>query len=161
MISANKNNLLKRPISIVKNRKEGYIKVKRIYDNIKKELESIKNDTKVYIKSNESNISNICSIKRDTYYKKKELKYDNMNLCKINKLTDNINKSINYRKKKIDGIKIMKNKGNTKKQIDNLVNRLFDISDSLIYTNSLLNLYRKSPMLIKLKMYIFIILYLL
>ena len=84
-----------------------------------------------------------------------------MNLCKINKLTDNINKSINYRKKKIDGIKIMKNKGNTKKQIDNLVNRLFDISDSLIYTNSLLNLYRKSPMLIKLKMYIFIILYLL
>ena len=84
-----------------------------------------------------------------------------MNLCKINKLTDNINKSINYRKKKIDGIKIMKNKGNTKKQIDNLVNRLFDVSDSLIYTNSLLNLYRKSPMLIKLKMYIFIILYLL
>lgn len=76
-------------------------------------------------------------------------------------MTDNINKNINYRKKKIDGIKIMKNKGNTKKQIDNLVNRLFDISDSLIYTNSLLNLYRKSPMLIKLKMYIFIILYLL
>ena len=76
-------------------------------------------------------------------------------------MTDNINKNINYRKKKIDGIKIMKNKGNTKKQIDNLVNRLFDISDSLIYTSSLLNLYRKSPMLIKLKMYIFIILYLL
>ena len=76
-------------------------------------------------------------------------------------MTDNINKNINYRKKKIDGIKIMKNKGNTKKKIDNLVNRLFDISDSLIYTNSLLNLYRKSPMLIKLKMYIFIILYLL
>ena len=76
-------------------------------------------------------------------------------------MTDNINKNINYHKKKIDGIKIMKNKGNTKKQIDNLVNRLFDISDSLIYTNSLLNLYRKSPMLIKLKMYIFIILYLL
>ena len=76
-------------------------------------------------------------------------------------MTDNINKNINYRKKKIDGIKIMKNKGNTKKQIDNLVNRLFDISHSLIYTNSLLNLYRKSPMLIKLKMYIFIILYLL
>ena len=76
-------------------------------------------------------------------------------------MTDNINKNINYRKKKIDGIKIMKNKGNTKKQIDNLVNRLFDVSDSLIYTNSLLNLYRKSPMLIKLKMYIFIILYLL
>ena len=76
-------------------------------------------------------------------------------------MTDNINKNINYRKKKIDGIKIMKNRGNTKKQIDNLVNRLFDISDSLIYTSSLLNLYRKSPMLIKLKMYIFIILYLL
>ena len=58
-------------------------------------------------------------------------------------MTDNINKNINYCKKNIDGIKIMKNKGNTKKQIDNLVNRVFDVSDSLIYTNSLLNLYRK------------------
>ena len=67
-----------------------------------------------------------------------------MNLCKINKMTANINKSINYRKKKIDGIKIMKNKGTTKKQIDNSKNRLFDISDSLIYTNNLLNVYRKN-----------------
>ena len=47
---------------------------------LKKKIESIKNVTKVYIKSHESNISNISSIKRDTYYNKKKLKYDNMNL---------------------------------------------------------------------------------
>ena len=103
----------------------------------------IKKDIKIHKKNNNSTICTISNIKSDNYYNKKNLKYHNKGICNTKKEINFIKNNTNYLKKKIDAIKIIRINDNTKKEIYKLLIKLCDISDRLIYTNSLSNLYRK------------------
>ena len=143
VISYNKNTIKKQPISIDKNRKVRYKEKMYFYANAEKETELIKNDIKIHKKCINSTIYTISSIKRDNCYNKKNLKYHTKAICNTKKEIGCI-KNNNYQKKKIDANKIIRTNDNTKKEIDKLLIKLCGISERLIYTNSLLNLYRKN-----------------
>ena len=124
-------------------RKNRYINIKKIYANIEKELDLVKKDIKIHKKKSNSTICAISNIKSDNYYNKKNLKYHNKGICNTEKEISFIKNNTNYLKKKIDAIKIIRINDNTKTEINKLLIKLCDISDRLIYANSLLNLYRK------------------
>ena len=136
-----RNNSRKYYISL--NRRERYGNVKKNYANTEKEIELIKKDIKIHKKCHNSSIYTISSIKRDNYYNKKNLKYHTKAICNTKKEIGCI-KNNNYQKKKIDANKIIRTNDNTEKEIDKLLIKLCGISERLIYTNSLLNLYRKN-----------------
>ena len=103
----------------------------------------IKKDIKIHKKKNNSTICTISNIKSDNYYNKKNLKYHNKGICNTKKEISFIKNNTNYLKKKIDAIKIIRINDNTKTEINKLLIKLCDISDRLIYANSLSNLYRE------------------
>ena len=108
-----------------------------------KKRQLIKNHIKIHKKCINSTIYTISSIKRDNYYNKKNLKYHTKAIWNTKKEIGCI-KNNNYQKKKIDANKIIRTNDNTEKEIDKLLIKLCGISERLIYTNSLLNLYRKN-----------------
>ena len=144
-----RNNSRKYYISL--NRRERYGNVKKNYANTEKEIELIKKDIKIHKKCHNSSIYTISSIKRDNYYNKKNLKYHTKVKCNTKKEIGCIKNNNNYHKKKINFNKIISINHHTKKEIDKLLIRLCDISERLIYTNSLLNLYRKKAYANKVK----------